>query len=523
MFLYIDISIKEYIVMNTPVTNALPLEQFKRHLHDQYGEVVHLQTHISHVLLAGPHAYKIKKPMDFGFLNFTDRAQRQFFCGEEIRLNRRLAPDLYLGMVGLDAAGKLVQEVKDPIEPVVHMRRFDQNDRLDNYAQAHGLDDALIDDLARQIDQFHRHAAIAPTGSRFGTPETVYFPINQNFEQIRGFLTDDADGTQIDRIEAASEAAFLALKPTIAARKSSGHVREGHGDMHLGNIARINGKVVIFDGIEFNEDFRWSDTANDLAFLLMDLTDRQFLGAARRLLTVYLESSGDYEALPLIRFYAAYRAMVRAKIALFGIRPDMSAEEQAEQWATFHRYADLAEHFLAPTEASLWITVGFSGSGKSLAAMELVQSLGAVRVRSDAERLRHFPERALRYTPAATEYVYGHLADVARLGLEAGWPMVIDATFLKESQRAAFVQLAKTLGCPFHILFIECDAPTMRRYLRERAAQGGDISEANEEVLEAQLQKLQPLTAVESAFTFRLQCDTSFAGQIADIVWSKPV
>lgn len=507
--------------MNSPVTQVLPLEQFKRHLHDQYGEVVHLQTHISHVLLAGPHAYKIKKPMDFGFLNFTDRDQRRFFCHEEIRLNRRLAPDLYLGVVGLDADGRLVETANTQIEPMVHMRRFDQNDRLDNYAQTHGLDDVLIDDLARQINQFHQNAAIAPKDSHFGTPETVYFPINQNFEQIRGFLTDDADQTQIDRIETASEAAFLALKPTIAARKSSGHVREGHGDMHLGNIARINGKVMIFDGIEFNEDFRWSDTANDLAFLLMDLTDRQFLGAARRLLSVYLESSGDYEALPLIRFYAAYRAMVRAKIALFGIRPDMSADEQAGQWAIFRRYADLAEQFLAPTEASLWITVGFSGSGKSLASMDLVQSLGAVRVRSDAERLRHFPERAMRYTPEATKYVYNHLIDIATIGLNAGWPMIIDATFLRAQHRALFEQLAQTLDFPFHILFIECDAPTLRRYLRERTAQGGDISEANEEVLEAQLQKLQPLTAAEHAYTYRLQCDTSFAGQIADIVWAK--
>ncbi|MGD9664751.1 MAG: AAA family ATPase [Novosphingobium sp.] len=253
----------------------------------------------------------------------------------------------------------------------------------------------------------------------------------------------------------------------------------------------------------------------------MDLTDRQFLGAARRLLSVYLESSGDYEALPLIRFYAAYRAMVRAKVALFGLRPDMSADERAGQWATFRRYADLAEHFLAPSRASLWITVGFSGSGKSLAAMELVQSLGAVRVRSDAERQRHFPERALRYTPEATAFVYDHLADVAQLGLKAGWSMVVDATFLKESQRARFEQLAQSLGCPFHILFIECDAPTLRRYLRERAAQGGDISEANEEVLEAQLQQLEPLTTAENAFTFRLQCDAPFASQIADIVWAK--
>lgn len=504
--------------MNTP---ALQLEHFKRYLHDQYCNVVHLQTHISHVLLAGPHAYKIKKPVDFGFLNFTDQDRRRFFCSEEVRLNRRLAPDLYLGVLGLDAQGRLVAKADAQAEPVIHMRRFNQEDRLDNYAQMHGLDDALIDDLARQIDQFHQNAAIAPKESQFGTPETVYFPINQNFEQIRGFLTDDADKTQIDRIEAATEAAFIALKPTITARKRAGCVREGHGDMHLGNIARINGQVMIFDGIEFNEDFRWSDTANDLAFLLMDLTDRQFLGAARRLLSVYLEASGDYNALPLIRFYAAYRAMVRAKIALFGIRPDMSAEEQAEQWAIFRRYTELAEQFLAPTKASLWITVGFSGSGKSLASMELVQSLGAVRVRSDAERLRHFPERALRYTPEATQYVYTHLIDIATIGLNAGWPMIIDATFLRHEHRALFEQLALKLDYPFHILFIECDAPTLRRYLRERTAQGGDISEADEEVLESQLQKLQPLSAEEHAYTYRLQCDTSFAGQIADIVWAK--
>ncbi len=496
----------------------LPLEQFKRHLHDRFGEVVHLQTHISHVFLAGDYAYKIKKPVNFGFLDFTDRSQRRFYCEEEVRLNRRLAPELYLGVVGLDAAGQIVAVDAQDSEPMLHMLRFDQADRMDNFAQTHGLDEELIDALAQQIQKFHDIAAIAATTSHFGTPETVYFPINQNFEQIRGFLSEDADLNRIDQIEAASEAAFLKLKPLIVARKQNGHIRECHGDMHLGNIARIEGEVVLFDGIEFNEDFRWSDTASDIAFLLMDLTDRGFAGAARRLLNTYLEASGDYAALPVLRFYQAYRAMARAKVALFELRADMTPIEQATQWATFRRYAALALGLLTERAPELWVTVGFSGSGKSLAALELVQAAGAVRLRSDAERMRLYPERSERYNAEANEFIYTLLANTARMGLEAGWPMVVDATFLKEAQRAVFAEMATELGCPFHILFIECNAPTLRRYLRERTALGKDISEATEEVLETQLQQLQPLTAKERVNTFRLHCDAPFAGQIGDVL-----
>ncbi|HUX83001.1 MAG TPA: AAA family ATPase [Halothiobacillus sp.] len=494
------------------------IERFKRYLHDTHGEVVHLQTHISHVFLAGDHAYKIKKPVNFGFLNFSELAQRQHFCQEEIRLNKRLAPQLYLDVVGIDANGRLIVDPMAAAEPVIHMRRFDQVDRLDNYARTHGLDDALVDALAEQIQQFHEKAAQAPQSSHFGTPETVYFPINQNFEQIRPFLTDAADENQLDRIEAASEAAFLMLKPLIVARKKEGFIREGHGDMHLGNIARIDGEIVIFDGIEFNEDFRWSDTASDLAFLMMDLTDRQFLSAARRLLSAYLEATGDYESLPLLNFYQAYRATVRAKIALFEIRPDSTEAERTAQWATYRRYATLAEQFLAPRTGSLWITVGFSGSGKSLAAQELVMAHGAVRVRSDAERLRLYTDRAQRYSSSASEHIYAHLAHIARIGVESGWPMVIDATFLHLAQRRDFAHLAEQLGCPFHILFIECDGPTLRRYLRERISSGKDISEADEQVLETQMQQLEPLTLEERGHTFRLQCDAPFGGQMQDIL-----
>lgn len=504
------------------MTTPLPLEQLKRRLHDEHGAVVHLQTHISHVLLAGDAAYKIKKPVNFGFLDFTELGQRRFFCQEELRLNRRLAPDLYLGLMGLTAEGALRAVPSPTDEPVVHMRRFDQTARLDQYAAAHGLTDAQVDGMARQIERFHADAAVAPQDSHFGMPDTVYFPINQNFEQIRSFALNADDAVLVDQIETASRAAFEQLSPVIARRKQQGFVREGHGDMHLGNMALIDGAVVIFDAIEFNADFRWSDTANDLAFLWMDLTDRGLLGAARRLVNGYLEASGDYEALSLLKFYGAYRAMVRAKIALFELRPDLTADETARQWATFRRYAALAAQFLTPSTASLWLTLGFSGSGKSLAAMELVTALGAVRVRSDAERQRRYVERMNRYSADASAAVYAELRRIAEIGLNAGWPMVIDATFLKIAQRAPFWALAAELSVPAHLLFIECDASTLRRYLAERATAGNDISEADETVLAAQLQQLEALSAEERAHSFRLRCDAPFAGQVADVIHSLP-
>ncbi|WP_407276190.1 AAA family ATPase [Halothiobacillus sp. DCM-1] len=504
------------------MTAPLPLEQLKRRLHDAYGAVEHLQTHISHVLLAGDYAFKIKKPVNFGFLDFTDLAQRQFFCQEELRLNRRLAPALYLGLMGLDATGRLSATAAAGDEPVVQMRRFDQNARLDQYAARQGLTDAQVDGMARQIERFHAEAAVAPQDSHFGSPETVYFPIRQNFEQIRGFAISTDDAALIGRIESASQQAFEQLKPLIARRKQQGFVREGHGDMHLGNMALIDDAVVIFDAIEFNADFRWSDTANDLAFLWMDLTDRGLLGAARRLLNTYLEASGDYEALLLLKFYGAYRAMVRAKIALFELRPELTDDEAARQWATFRRYARLAEQFFNPTTPTLWLTLGFSGSGKSLAAMELVTAMGAVRVRSDAERQRRYIERMNRYSQEASAAVYAELLRIAELGLSAGWSMVIDATFLKQAQRQPFWALGQRLGLPVHLLFIECDVSTLRRYLAERAAAGSDISEADETVLASQMQQLEPLTAEERARSFRLRCDAPFGGQVADVLAALP-
>ena len=492
------------------------VERFKANLASADPSLEHLQTHISHVFLTGPWAYKIKKPMNFGFLDFSSLDRRRHFCLEELRLNARLAPDLYDGVLGLDAEGQLVDDLEGAEEYVIRMQRFDQADRLDNVAGRAGLDEALVTRIADRIADFHSRAAVADPTSRFGEPEAVWAPMEQNLEQIAPFVETDEDRERLTRLDRLSRAAFEAARPAIDRRKHAGHVRECHGDMHLANMALQGDDVTIFDGIEFNDDFRWTDTANDLAFALMDLHKRRLVAAARQLLDRYLEISGDYEALPTLPFYQGYRAAVRAKIALLGLRDDMSPDEREAAWADFRDYVDLACTFFEPRQGEIFITMGASGSGKSLASRELVLARGAVRVRSDAERLRLFSDPAERYAPFATDQTYARLEEIARLGAASGWPMAMDATFLERARRDRFERLADELGVPYTILFIECDNEQLLEYLRERRAHGSDISEADEQVLEQQLQKLEPLTPDEAKHCLRLKCDAPFGPQIAE-------
>jgi len=497
-------------------THERLVERFKTNLAAADPSLEHLQTHISHVFLTGPWAYKIKKPMNFGFLDFSSLDRRRHFCEEELRLNARLAPDLYDAVMGLDAEGHLIDDLAAAEEYVIRMQRFDQDDRLDNVAARIGLDEALVERIADRVAAFHERAAVADPGSRFGEPDTVWAPMEQNLEQIAPFLETEEDRERLARLDKLSRAAFETVRSVIARRKREGHVRECHGDMHLANMAWRNGDVTIFDGIEFNDDFRWTDTANDLAFALMDLHKRRLVAAARQLLNRYLEISGDYEALPTLPYYQGYRAAVRAKIALLGLRDDMPDEEREAAWADFRDYVDLANAFFSPSKGELFITVGVSGSGKSLASRELVVGRGAIRVRSDAERLRLFSDPAERYTAFASDQTYGRLAAIAELGASAGWPMAMDATFLERDRRRQFESLAEEMGTPYTILFIECDNDQLLEYLRVRLDKGNDISEADEQVLEQQLQKLESLTPDEARHCVRLKCDAPFGPQIAE-------
>lgn len=470
-----------------------------------------IETHISWVLLTGEYAYKIKKPMNFGFLDFTELSQRGHFCNEELRLNQRLTDGLYLEVLPITGSVDAPQIGGDgaPIEYVLKMRQFPQGQML-NTLQANGeLNASHIDQMARQIAEFHLQAPKVPVEHPLGTPDSVMAPVEQNFEQIRPFLTDKADLQQLDNLQAWAHSSFQRLHGLLEARKAEGFIRECHGDIHLGNATLIDGKVVIFDCIEFNEPFRLTDVYADTAFLAMDLEDRGLKCLARRFISQYLELTGDYQGLELLNFYKAYRALVRAKVALFSMPTDADGVQRATALRTYRNYANLAESYSAIPSRFLAITHGVSAVGKSHVAMRLVEALGAIRVRSDVERKRLFSEKEGLYEKDASVATYQRLNDLAAIILRAGLPVVLDATYLKSEQRKAAAEIANDTGVPF--LILDCEAPdaVIASWLEQRQAQNEDPSDATLEVIKAQQASRDPLDSLEIVHSKRVDTHES--------------
>ena len=470
--------------------------------------VVHLETHISHVLLAGDYAYKLKKPLNLGFLDFSTLERRRFCCAEEVRLNRRLAPRLYLGVVPV--TGTLEQPrlggSGGTLDYAVKMHRFDPAGLL----SLRPLDGSLPERLAERIAAFHQSLPAAGPAQPYGEPAAILDPMRTNFAQIRAHLGSHAPAARLDALEAWTLARQAALRPTLVRRKAEGWVRECHGDMHRGNIALDGADLLIFDGIEFNPALRWIDTLSELAFLIMDLEEAGEVAVARRLLNRYLECSGDYEGLGVLTFYKVYRAMVRAKVIAIRLgQEDLSARERARDQAALEAYLDLAEGYVRLPRPGLYLARGPSGSGKSWLCLGLRAGLPLLHVRSDIERKRLFglpegartraAERDRIYAPEADARTYERLLVLARSLLEAGYSPLLDATFLSASRRAPFLALARERGVACTLL--DCQAPeaVLRQRVRARAQASCDPSEADLSVLERQLAGWEPLDAQEQA------------------------
>lgn len=475
------------------------------------------ETHISQIILTGPYAYKIKKPLDLGFLDFSTLARRKHFCEEEVRLNRRLAPELYLEVVALTGSPEapVINGPGEPFEYAVKMRQFDQGQLFDKLDESGRLSTALIDELAGVLARFHQSIPAADPANPLGTAESTYAPILQNFDQIRAELDIPELLAQLDALQGWVESTYNRLKPLLTQRHQKGAVRECHGDLHLGNIALFEGRVTIFDCIEFNESFRWIDTTNDLAFLLMDLDFRGSRPFSSRLMNAYLELTGDFDALPLITFYKTYRALVRAKIALLRRGNEgLSQEQRAEQLRKYRDYAQLAEDYTGLPNRFLLAMHGVSGSGKSRVSRQLSQSLGMVRFRSDVERKRLFgltadqksdagPKDGI-YSEEASRKTYVRLAGLAASALLAGFPVVVDAAGLKREQRRQLAQVAEDQGVPFLLVHCDADPEVLRTRVAKRAAAGEDASEADLTILAHQLEWLEPLDDSERSHTIHV-------------------
>lgn len=477
-----------------------------------------LETHISTVLLAGPHACKLKKPVSLGFADFSTPALRRHYCGEELRINRRTAPDVYLGLC--EVAGPRehprmlpvgVAEGAPGIEVALCMRRFDQGALLDHLARAGRLEAGHMDRLAAGLVRFHAQAAAAPADTPFGSAALVQRWTQASLVALRRHLHEGAERARLHAVETALQAEFERRAAAIGLRRLHGRVRECHGDLHLGNLVLVDGEPLPFDAIEFNDELRWIDVVSDVAFVFMDLLAHGLPRLAWRLLGRWLQGSGDDGGLALLRYYAAYRALVRAQVA--AIR-----EQQGGNGAHHAGLAgrlQLAQQLLEPAAPVVVAMSGLSGSGKSVVAQSLAEQLGGVCVRSDVERKRLFGLPATARVPAAEIYgaaagrrTYERLHQVVRSCIDARVPVVVDAASLRRHERHAMRELAESLDVRFHLVVCDAPLPLLRRRVAERAAQGTDASDADAAVLEQQLQWREPIAADEQPVTVVLETDT---------------
>jgi uncharacterized protein len=456
-----------------------------------------VETHISWVFLAGEFAYKFKKPLDLGFLDFRDRERRLHYCHEELRLNGRLAPEIYLGVVGArqGPAGWRVGPLGAGAEPAVRMRRFPADARLDHRLESGGLAGDALEAFAGELARFQQQLPPARPGDGFGNAVAVARPALANFDAMPAGQLDAIAAKALERLQDWTRHHANALASRFDARLAAGFIREGHGDLHLGNLVVLKDRIAAFDGIEFDPALRWIDLQSEVAFLLMDLESRGHGELGWRFYNAWLAASGDYDGIDLLHWYLVYRHLVRAKIDGIRLAQDaLSPDEQARLRARHATHLELAGLHADPPMPWLVLMHGLSGSGKSRLARRLAPRLPAAWVRSDLERKRLHGLDPGAGAPAAvgvglygdeaTARTYARLAEIARTALRAHVSIVVDAAFLEADRRQAFIDLAGE--CGGRAVVLSCEAPP--GVLRERVlARRNDPSDAGLEVLEAQL------------------------------------
>lgn len=456
-----------------------------------------IETHISIIVLGEREAWKFKKPVDLGFLDFSSLSQRETACAREVELNRRLLPEFYLGVRrigGTQEAPRL--DALPAIEVCVHMRRFPAGAELPQALTEGRVDAAMIRRLGQELADFQADCDAVVTGG--GAARALTRQCEDNFTAIQQCAPEARHRIAIGAVAAGTRGQLARYAGLLDARQRAGRLRRGHGDLHAGNLLLLDGRVRVFDCIEFSEALRTNDVLNELAFALMDFTARGHPGLAAELLDAWLERCGDYAALPLLPLFIAYRAMVRAKVAALGEGRD--ARRQLSE------YLALAQAALRVRPGTLILTHGLSGSGKSTLAATLVGACGAVRVRTDVERRRLLTEQApgllgsdAGYTAEWTARTYARVAAACRQVIAAGRPAIADATFLRRAERQVFVDLGRRLGVAVRIL--DCQAPeeVLQARIETRHRHGDDASEADLRVLRQQQRERDPLDPGEQA------------------------
>ena len=485
-----------------------------------------IETHISWVLLAGDFAYKIKKPLDLGFLDFHSLERRHFYCDQELRLNQPWAPDIYLDVVAVTLNDGQARISGDgaPVEYAVRMRRFDQSLLLDKQLESGNLTVADVQELAAALAKRHGAGAAIVATKRSHTVRRAIALIEENFAPLQGAIENDL----VESLRAWTAQQLQQLDAQLWQRFDAGFFRECHGDLHLGNLVRLPRGITTFDCIEFNDDLRNIDVLADLAFLIMDLASRDEVGLAAHCLNRYLELTGDYEGMCVFNLYFTYRCLVRAKIDVIRSLERQQSDARHNDLEEAHRYCRIARRQSKPRTPVLVIMMGLSGSGKTWVSGQMMAALPAIRLRSDLERKRRFDldESANSHSTIAegiyssdvSSALYSHLNTTAEMLLTAGHNVILDASFLHADPRRAARATAVRTQSAFVILEVVADDDVLRTRLLARQKQHEDASEADLSVLDFQLQDSEPLTDEERPLTIQCESNNIKIDEVAECI-----
>jgi aminoglycoside phosphotransferase family enzyme/predicted kinase len=474
------------------------------------------ETHVSWVILTGSFAYKVKKPVKLDFVDMTQPSRRRFLCHEELRLNRRLAPDLYLDVVSItrDEHGVHVGGTGSAVDYAVRMKQFDASQELPALLERRDVSCAEMAALAARLADFHTLASRSDAARDFDYRDGLSHSVLGNLATLIAHRQGSTGNAELGHLLDWTHDTLHELLPAVAEREASGFVRECHGDLHAHNIVRWDGRLTPFDCLEFDARLRFIDVMSDIAFLVMDLVSYRREDLAYQFLSSYLEVAGDYGGIRWLPFYAVYRALVRAMVDALGAE-QRPADSESLKGRMLARMRTAVEFTRAP-KPTLYIMHGPSGSGKSWLSERLVPMLGAIRIRSDIERKRLLKgsdggegqaAEASRYTPEKRERIYRHLMDCAKASLAAGVSVIIDATFLRLADRQAFRALAARLAARFVILACTAEKTEIVRRIESRSRQ--DPSDADVAIFEKQWAHLEALSPAEECEVVRV--DTASA------------
>ncbi len=472
-------------------------------------EVEHLETHISHVFIARPYVYKVKKPVDLGFLDFTSFEDRKFYTYEELKLNRRITPDVYLGVMRLlkeNGSFRLTEDEEVPDNSVaafvLQMKYLPREYCLKDMIHREELTTHIVELVAEKIYTFHSEADNREGREGFGGVDEVRTNALENFDQLDEYRGITIDGGQHKRMRSWTDSFIHTHEDYFRQRNAEGHVKDCHGDLHLEHLYYVDGDIKVIDCIEFNKRLRYIDTTADIVFLIMDMDVAGEKYLSNILLSLYIMVTGDYDCIPLVRFYLCYRAMVPGKINSFQSSDDrLSATGRNELVDAARAYFDLAEGYINPSSTPVvYVVFGRIGSGKSTVARELVGREGGVVLNSDAIRKKIAgldiyhnagadTEKGI-YTPEMTEKVYRSMKEYAITCVQYGHNAVIDATFWNRDGRADLLDYFKSRNIPLHFVYTQCDEDVIIARVRKRE-KGSSVSDANTATIAALQSRFQ--------------------------------